>query len=148
MSDRDKIKRRRMTLGLTDGQVAKAANLTVHQYADVEQHEHEFRTQLELREAKRICHVLGLSLGDLLEVPNASQEGLRALESLTRAEIVKTRREAVGLSIRQMSDELGFEESVLEKIESDPDFLESMPIDFVLTLSNLIKVPNQVLLGE
>lgn len=140
MSPSEILKRRRCELGLLDVDAAKASGLTVDQYGDVEQHSDEFRTALTLFEARKVCTALKLRLPDVLGLP--STEPLTS----TRSEAIRVARLKMNLSVDSLADRIGFESSVVNRIESESDFIDDLPIEVVTDIAVALNIPPAELL--
>jgi len=146
----EKVKARRQDSGLKEADVAKKTGLSVYEYRDIEQHANEIFTVTELHQVKKLCEVLNFDFADLFEIRCAfCEEGQPYLQdySLPRNELIRKRREEMGLSREEMGDRVGFYESEIENLETNPDHLETWPMDFIKDLSNEINAPLQVLLN-
>jgi len=145
-----KIKARREELGLTDVEVAKRVGVSIHDYSDIEVQAKEVFLYPEIRSVKKICEELKVDFLELFEMQcSFCEEGKKYLEdySLPRSKLVNKRRLEMGLSTAQIGDRVGFEESAINDMENDPNYLETWPIDYIKDLSRILSVPLQVLLN-
>jgi DNA-binding XRE family transcriptional regulator len=150
MDVNEKIKRRRKELGLSDTEVANKVGLSIHEYGDVEQHADEIFAVVELLRVKEICQMLKFDFFELFDM-NCSfcREGNQHLESysLPRNDLIRKRRIEMGLSVEELGDRIGFEETAVKDMEKDTDYLETWPINYVKDLSAITSVPFQILLN-
>lgn len=149
MGIREKTKKRRIELGLTDSDISSRVGLTRSEYSDIELHEDEICTVTDLCRVKKICEVLGFDLLDLLEQKCAfCEEGMSFAEefSLPRNELIANRRREMGISMEALGERVGFYEAEIERLEKNPDHLETWPIDFIKDLATVIDVPIQILM--
>jgi len=144
----DKIRARRTELGLSDLEVAQLAGISIHQYADVEQHADEFTSVLTSLEAKQLCEVLHLNLAELIGVgplvtdlsPHLSDQ------QIDRNLLISKRREELRISQHDLAESLGFEDGVIDQIERDPNYLNNWPIELIISLANELNLLPQTLL--
>jgi DNA-binding XRE family transcriptional regulator len=149
MEVHERIKRRRTELGIPEQEAAREVGITVDSYCDIEMHADEIRTVTHLGEVKRLCNLLGLAVPELFDLRCPfCDEGIGYSEDflLPRNELVRRRRESMGLSVYELADLLGFHEVAVQEMERNEDFLESWSIDLIHNLSKEISVPLQVLL--
>ena len=150
MNVNEKIKVRRQELGLTDVEVAKLAGLSIQDYSSIEMHVDEIVLYPHLYEVKEILKILKIDFFDLFEMHcDFCEEGKQYLKdySLPRNELIHKRRIEMGLSASELGDRIGFEESAINDMEKDPNYLETWAIDFINDLSRVIDVPLQILLN-
>jgi DNA-binding XRE family transcriptional regulator len=67
--------------------------------------------------------------------------------SVPRNELIRSHREAFGLTQDQLGDLMGFYSVAIVEMERDSDFLERWSIDLVVELAGYLGLPPQVLLG-
>jgi len=150
MNVNEKIKARRQELALTAATVAKQANLSIHEYGDIEQHDHEIYDVAQLRAVKKICEVLQADFLALFDMKCAFCEvGIEYLAnySLPRNELLRKRRTELGISQKELGDRVGFYEVEVQNLESKPDHLETWVIENIKELSTVSNVPLQILLN-
>lgn len=146
----EKIKLRRKEFGLSDIDVSKSAGLSIHEYGDLEQHADEIFTVTEFHKVKKLLQVLKLDFFELTETGCAfCDEGHPYVKdySLPRHELICKKRDDIGISREELGDRLGFYEIEIENLESDPNQLDTWPIELIKNLSNEINVPLQILLN-
>ena len=145
----EKIKLRREELKLSDIDVAHIARLSISAYGDIEDDPGEVQSLVALYEVKKICEVLRLPLLDLLSIPCAfCGEGVPHHDDywFSRSELVQKRRQALGMSVEELGDRVGFEDWEIENVEKYTAHLESWDIDHILELCAVLGIPGQVLL--
>ena len=150
MDPNEKIKARRQEFGLTVVEVAKKVGLSIHDYGDIEMQVNEVFLYPELKYVKKICEVLKFNFFELFDMHCPfCEEGKQYLKdySLPRSELIQKRRTEMGLSTSELGDDIGFEESAINDMEKDPNYLETWPIDYIKDLSRVIDVPLQILLN-
>jgi transcriptional regulator with XRE-family HTH domain len=150
METNETIKERRESLGRSMDEVAAEIGLTWNEYWDVEAHADEIETAVALMHVKSLCRVLGFHFFDLfaIQCPFCHDATLVSTEySLPRNQLIRQKREEKKLSISELADRLGFYDEAVEKMERDPDFLETWPMEHISNLAREIGVPVQILLG-
>lgn len=144
MNPNERIREQRIRLGLRDKDVADRVGMTIHEYSDVEQHEDELRTVVELKKAKQICDILGLNLLDLFEIYPDQQRPIPTV--VPKHKLIKDRREALNLTISALAEAFGFEESTMRALEDDPDAINRWPADLVMQLAERLEIAPYVLM--
>lgn len=150
MKTHETIQTRRLELGLSESEVASQTGISIHEYGDIEQYAEEFTSVLPLSAARRLCEVLGLDMLRLIGLDSGSTPNAPVSQPISqlvpRNEQVSQGRNALGISRDQLAERLGFEEEILEKIESDPQFLETLPIELAIALAKELVLPPQFFL--
>jgi transcriptional regulator with XRE-family HTH domain len=144
------IKAARERLGLTLDDTATQSGLSWNEYFDVELHGDEAFTVVHLRHLKKLCEVLQLGLLNLFGIECAfcgRHEQAAAVPPVPRDKLIRTRREAFGLTQDQVGDLIGFETVAIVDMEKDPDFLERWSVELIVELAGYLELPVQVLLG-
>lgn len=148
MSINAAIRDRRNKLGLAKEQVCQIVGLSIHEYSDLEAYADEFYSVLKLREVKALSKALKLELNELL-----SEAGIEACvnndnaeSELPRSDLVKRRRELLGLSEDELADKLGFDPEAIRRMESEADFFEGWPLDLIERLSHELGIPVSAIL--
>lgn len=146
----DIIKSTRLRLGLSRDDVALRAGLSWNEYFDLELHPNEAFDVVHLRNVKQVAKVLHLDVLDLFGIrcafcgdPKLAVPG----PHLSRSELVRDRRAAIGMSQENIADRIGFETIAVAQMESDPDFLESWAVGLIQELAGVLALPPQLLLG-
>lgn len=145
----EKIKMRRIELGLTESDMSSRVGLTRSEYTDIELHEDEIISTTDLGRVKKICEVLGFDIFELLEQKcTFCVEGMPFAEdySLPRNELIANKRRGMGISMEELGERIGFYEAEIELLEKDPDHLDTWPIDYIRDLAAVIDLSVQVLM--
>lgn len=137
------IRAKRHALSMSDEQVARAARISIDQYGDVEQYPDEFVTSLTLSEARNICLMLGIEILQLVGLDSA-----HAGIICDRANLIKSKRDIKKISVSDFASKLGFENSIVHKMESDRDFLENWPLDLVLKVASVLDIDPKYLIDN
>jgi transcriptional regulator with XRE-family HTH domain len=144
------IEEARKRLGLTEDEVAERSGLSWNEYRDAEWHEDEARDVVHVRNLKLLVQALGLDLLELFDIECAlcgSKAPADVAAGLSRSELVRQRREQLGLSQDQLGDRIGFETVAIVEMEKNADYLDGWSVDLVVELAGILSVPAQVLLG-
>lgn len=149
MRPNEKIKARRLELGLSDVEVARSSGLSIHEYFDIELHANEVLEVTHLRNVRELCVTLKLDAFDLLDLECAFCAGTLFLSDylLPRNKIVERRRLAKGWSVEDLADRIGFHNEIIDQMESDPNQLDLWSPDLVKQLAIQLDVAPQILLG-
>jgi len=145
----EKIKQRRLELGLTDSEVARQTNMTIYEYGDVESHADEIFVVVPLYHVKKLINTLKTDFFDLFSIPCAfCEDGFTHFDEywLRRNSLVKKKREMLGLSTDELGDKVGFFQTEIELVETYVAHLESWVIENIFHLANQLQIPPQVLL--
>ncbi len=145
----EKIRTRRIELGLNDVITAQQAGLSKMNYFDIELHPDEIYTVTDLWQVKKLVDVLELDFLDLFDIQCTfcnGKEGFLNDYLLPRNEIIQKKRKSLNLSQEELGVRVGFYEIAIIEMEREPDFLESWSIELINDLANIIKVPLQILL--
>ena len=146
MTIASQIRARRLFLCKTDTEIATLAGLSIYEYGDVEQHADEFVTALPLHAARKLCSILEL---DLLHVVDCGMAGdaHQKIETF-RGAFVREKRLALGLSVNNVAEHIGFSDETVNSIETTPAFLDSLPIQVVLEVADLLSLSADIMLAE
>jgi transcriptional regulator with XRE-family HTH domain len=150
MTVSEKIAARRKQLGLSKLETAGLCQLSINEYDDIESHPDAVLEAALLRQMKDVCRMLRLELGELFAWPCAfCNEGKPFADEyrLARNELVRLRRTAMGLTVKDLGSRVGFHESEIDRLEGDPARIESWVIDDILRLAIELDIPLQVLLA-
>lgn len=141
------IKSAREHKGITDVQAAKKIGLSIYEYGDLESYDNEAETVLDLKRLKTLCAILDINLFDMfsLEKPQSSYLSYNLKK---RDSIILDRRKVLGFTQDELGDEIGFHGCVIQKMESDSNFLESWCLEDVIALAKTLGLPPWVLIGE
>lgn len=126
-------------------EVAARIGITGSEYFDVEAHPDEFTTVLSMAEARALCRELGLQLIDVVaseglhaDLP-AEQQVARA--AMARSAFLRQTRESLGISIPELAFAIGFEDTAVEAIEREEQYLDTLPIAVVAEISRKLNLP-------
>jgi transcriptional regulator with XRE-family HTH domain len=147
------IRKAREQAGLSDTDIAARSGLSLYEYGDIETYADEFTTAISLAAAKAICRAVHLHLSDVIALePLGRDAGHLAVPSdlagLPRNVLLRKRREALGLSLNQLADAIGFEDIVIERAEANSDLLETLPIRVVADLAASLQLPLRSLIAD
>lgn len=141
MNAHQRIKARRLELGLSESAVAQRIGIGIDAYCDVEQHADEFFTVVNLETARALCRVLDLDLEELVGFVTKGAIGISDVsERKSRHELIRCGREAAGLSRAAVAEHLGFDEETIEDWESDPNAVDRYPIELLVELADLLRL--------
>lgn len=87
-----------------------------------------------------MCVALKMRLPDVLGLPS-----LEPLKS-TRSEAVRVARLKMNLSVDSFADRIGFESSIVDRIEADEDFIDHLPIEVVTNIAMVLNIAPALLL--
>lgn len=148
MKPNEFLRSRRESLGLTDGDVAARAGMTIHEYGDIEQHEKESTDVVSLRQLRRVLSVLESSiplfLGSIEIAPPASTQEIQYFYA-SRADLIKKSREAMGIAPKDLAETLGYDVDAINALENDPTFLDEWPLELIGRLAQELRLPLRVL---
>lgn len=125
-------------MNLSEAAVAGAAGLTVSSYGDVEAYDNEW-ADVPLGHLRLIGDKLQLDICSLIQ-PNTSALPPSAA-ARSRSVTIADAFSATGRSITEISDEIGVIEAAVQKLLSDPDSLDTWPLEFVLSLCLSLNIP-------
>jgi hypothetical protein len=54
----------------------------------------------------------------------------------------------MGISVKMLANQVGFEDRVIDQIENDPQFLEQYPIFFIIDLAQALGLSPFLLFGQ
>src|SRR5882672_7265109 len=106
----ERIKARREQLGLAPAEVAARLGTSDGSYADIEQHADEIFTVTPVAKVRELCKILGLHPVELFELSsaNADSDKTAPVVPAQRGELVRKRREELGLTAEQLADRVGY----------------------------------------
>ena len=136
------IRNRRLELKLKDVDVARSSGLSIHEYADIEQHADEIETAVSMGAAKRVLHTLELDVRKLLGLPPLKSELSDISDFLRKA------REHQKLSKGQLAKRIGFDEHTVTSLEEVAGFLDTLPLNVVYELESALALERGFLVRE
>ncbi len=94
-----------------------------------------------IQEFKRYCEILDIKPTNYADIPVSDKQ------KMPLSIIVKTRREEMGYSIKDLSDLIGYEETVINAIEGERSDVV-VCLDVIKQLSMILGLPLRVLLEK
>jgi transcriptional regulator with XRE-family HTH domain len=106
----------REAIGLSEAEVAKSIgpDFQASLLWDFEAGDDNDVDGWSLEDFKAYCHALNVSPTDFVDIP------IQDIEQLPLPELVRKRRKEKGYTTRELSDLIGYEESVIEALEGKP----------------------------
>jgi DNA-binding XRE family transcriptional regulator len=146
----EKIKQRRLELGLTTNEAAKKSGLSIHEYADVEDYPDEMTSVLQLSDVRNICKALNIDFQELFknEATYVQGELDDEMAMLSLNELVRNKRESANITREELGERLDFYEQAIVDIESDPKFLNGWSFELVAKLCAELKIPTPVIFDK
>ena len=145
------IRQRREALGLSEAEFAARAG--VEENEDLEAFPTEFIHVTELGEGRRMARVLGVELSALLDLGSCNGCPQMACHpewsALSRNELLRARRESLGLSPRELAEHLHLrDERDIASWEESADALESFRLGDLVSVAAGLLIPFPLLLVE
>lgn len=140
---------RRRELGLSIEDMVVAVGLEQEsEYWDVEYYDEEIWTVLNLREIRRLCARLDIDGNSLfgLECLFCAPDGVDSAWFSPRHELLRLRRESLGLSVNALSKRTIYLPNGIEAMERESDYLETDPLEDIFELAKALDLPPQTLL--
>jgi len=135
------IVRKRKSLGLSDEDVATRCNLSIYEYGDIESHADELITNISLATVRRICTTLQLQLSDLLAAENISAVPDNTHHpGRSRSDLLRHTRLALGKTMGEIAEAIGFDAAAIEKGEIEDSYLETLPIQVLIDWAALLRL--------
>jgi cytoskeletal protein RodZ len=94
-----------------------------------------------LSDYKKYCSIIGISPAEMVD------SAIKNEQNLSFSELVRTRREEKRLTIGELSDAIGYDESVIESIENNV-YEKTVCLDALKSLSEELNVPLKILLTK
>jgi hypothetical protein len=98
---------------------------------------------------RRVCGLLRVDPFELLHLACAFCFGglpYLPLYDLPRSSLVRKTRRELSLSREELGDLVGFEVGAIQGMETESDYLERWPLDYIDNLAEALSIPTQVLL--
>src|SRR5699024_10684901 len=113
-----------------------------YEYGDIESYDDELETTVPLQTVRKLCAVLDLKLGHILHIPDfdATQYPIG-----NPSQTIKRARKRLGYSSSHLAEREGFEESVINSLETDPPFAETVTILLLYDLEHILGMPKGAL---
>lgn len=139
MRPNERVKERRLGLGLTENEIASRLGISVSAYADLEDYEHEIFDQVSVARANQLCAILGLDLCDLLGIRGDGAPS--SINDENRSTMVRSARDRLKLSTAALAESTGFAASMIESLErDDPSIDEQCPVRFMLDVASALAI--------
>jgi transcriptional regulator with XRE-family HTH domain len=150
MKPHEMLKERRIQLNISDVELSRKINLSVCQLSDIEEYEDEIYSIADIGDIKKLCDLLKMDLFELFDIKCAfcfDNEDYLDKYDLPRNKLIALTKKELVLSSEELGDIVGFKVAAIDNMENDPDFLSSWSYDLVVHLSEVLKLPKQILLG-
>lgn len=132
-------------MGFNLEELANKIGITKESLRDIEDYDEEIY-DLDMATIRRISKILNVSLDSLFDIKDEPKE---MKNKFSRNKIIKIQREAKKLSLEELAEMIGFYPEVLKKVEGEPEAIDyALPISAVLTLSTILDIPFNILLGD
>ncbi|GJL67547.1 MAG: hypothetical protein NPIRA06_01820 [Nitrospirales bacterium] len=141
MNINKKIKQGRLDCGLSDVELARRLGISIYEYGDIEFHDDELTSVVDLHVVRQLCQMLNIDPFDLLEISKDN-----AYADQKRNELIISQMKNLGISNEELADTIGFEVVAIEEMRDDPDFLEKWTFDLIKELAGALQLPIQSLL--
>ncbi|VWX58320.1 hypothetical protein VARIO8X_130157 [Burkholderiales bacterium 8X] len=125
------IRHARASMGLSDREVARRAELAVEKVTDIEDRAEAFIDAISIRAAFRLCTVLGVSIYQVLDVNTVPHP-----PRIPVARYVGMIRRTAGLSQADLEEKIGCEKGFVQKVEEGGVDLLSFPTSLALGISD------------
>jgi len=146
------IKRQRMALRAEVGDLAQVIGITVESYLDIEAYPDEVLTVTTVVEFRRLCAALSLDFATLCAELYADYLAAENFDSAQKTPSegdgnpVVARRSALTISPEQLADLVGYDVSLIERVETDLAAIDSCGFEFCFELAAHLQLPWQQLL--
>jgi ribosome-binding protein aMBF1 (putative translation factor) len=150
MKPRDLIAERREELGLSQAELDEKLGFPELTLRDVEWHDGELESVLDIREVRLLANFLKIPLLILLSefCPICKQQCGDVEYTIDVPQLVKSRREEKGLSKSELGDLVGVYDAAIEKIEKTPEGIGELNIVMLKDLVKALDMPILTLLGR
>jgi hypothetical protein len=126
------LRRRRQEVGMGEGRASQLLGLTIMGYYDLEAYEDEWRNVVPLYITMFACRIFEI---DMLQfVPD--QTGVAVGPNVLARNVIKKRRETLGLSVKAFADRCGFAPDFTSIVEADG--LVLYPFEVVRTVCEVL----------
>ena len=129
------IKSRRIKLSLDEAVISKECGLTIDEYIDIESYPDEIETVTHVREIRCLSRMLNLNIFLELGVNSKFNNNFDLL-NINRHILAKEKRIKLGLTKVEFSEKIGFDIDIINKIESDYNFLETWSVELIRELAH------------
>ncbi|WP_306598735.1 hypothetical protein [Geothrix sp. 21YS21S-2] len=137
------IRDKRLELGFSESEVAKAAGISLDSYWDIENHDEEIYLSVSFEEAAILCRKIELDVLGLIRESNPLLPFLLDTEYEGEAgeNWFHQRRMELGWSLEELNDYLGFKSEFLNELDVSPFAWKSLSISDLIRLCICLKVP-------
>ena len=149
MPANEKIVARREEMGITDVEAAKGIDMGLDAYCDVEWHEDEIYTCVDLEHIKKICDFFKFDFFELFDMKCAfCEKGRPYLDEylLPRNLLMKKCREESEMDFESYGDAINITDMGIREFENDPKEFEIYTFDQIKDMVSVVDVPIQLLL--
>lgn len=136
MKINQRIKNQRQAIGMSIEDMALMAKLSINQCIDVEEYEDEFVSTLKLIEATRLCDAIKLDIADVLELDNSHPP-----VAVRKSALVRDSRLKLGVSVSDLAEHIGFDESVVSEMEENDNYFDGWPAELVIEVAVFLNIP-------
>jgi transcriptional regulator with XRE-family HTH domain len=143
------LEKHRIEMNISEFELSEKTGLTLGWIYDLEKYNDEYSSNLQIGVLKKLCHILKLNFAAVVSEycgPIQTEFSSSNYLACTPKDIVRLRRTELNLTIAEISEAVGFEESSLEKIENDDEAIFLMNLDFLRDFVKVLKIPPLLLL--
>jgi transcriptional regulator with XRE-family HTH domain len=126
------IKSKRLESGLTPEGLAQACNLSIAEYRDIEGYDDELYMVVPLNTVACLCEHLNITLEELYSYSSNI--------TLFPRDLIKQKLNKMSLSVAELSDFVGIEESYIDSILEDLLNIGNWVMDPVILLTNKLEI--------
>ncbi|MCI5209893.1 MAG: XRE family transcriptional regulator [Candidatus Electrothrix sp. ATG2] len=127
-----KIRDKRIQLGISEAEVSKICSMTESEYRDIEDYNDELFMVVPLRKVACLCNSLGITLEELY--------GYSSHNTLFPQDVISRRLQEKKMTILELSDLVGIEESYIEATAHDIMNIGDWVVYPIMTLSEKLGV--------
>jgi transcriptional regulator with XRE-family HTH domain len=147
MSIGDEIKKARKNEALTLKELSQFAGISSEYLFDIENYDDELLTNTALLTLKKLCQRLSIDPYAML-VANGLANGNGVREGAFNANALGIAREALSISLADLADKIGFEETLLDQIDKDVKACDALPVGVCLELMGILNLSPAVLFHQ
>lgn len=126
------IRNRRIYIGIDPEELAELCNLSITEYGDIEGYDDELYTVVPLKIAACLCDHLNITLNELYESSNEFM--------LFSRNYIKNKMSEGNISISDLSNFIGIEESYVELVMKDILSIGNWVMDPIVLLANKLEI--------
>jgi len=139
MKKNDQIRSQRQSLGLDEHNVAKYADLSIHEYDDLEAYDDELYTVVPVNKLLKVCEKLNLNLAMLLDFETSSNR--------LSLDAIGQRMAELNMSVQELSDSVGITEGFIEDATTDVNSLGTWVVEPIIDLAKALDISPGDILG-